>query len=88
MDQSLSFWPVECQDGEPDLFVCFSCLEEVFQEKIPVKGCPGCGAIGSFEPFHLAAIKDWGTEDLIRKAEQESSSTKTTQDASSNQIVG
>ncbi len=88
MDQSLSFWPIECRDGEPDLFVCFSCLEEVFQAKVPVEGCPGCGAIGSFEPFHLAAIKDWGTEDLIRKAEQESSSTKTTQDASSNQIVG
>jgi len=87
MDQPLSFWPVECQNGEPDLFVCFSCLEEVFQEKIPVEGCPGCGTIGAFEPFHLAAIKDWGTEGLIRKAEQVSSSTNPGQAASSDHTV-
>ncbi len=70
MSQSSSFWTIECQEGEPDLFVCLSCLDEVFQSKIPVDGCPTCSAIGTFEPFHLDAIREWGTEALIRKAEQ------------------
>ena len=75
MTESLSFWPVECQEGEPDLIVCLTCLEEVFQAKVPVEGCPGCGAIGAFEPFKLEAIKNWGTDNLIRKAEQWPSSS-------------
>ena len=88
MNQSLSFWPVECQEGEPDLFVCLTCLEEVFRAKVPVGGCPGCGAIGTFEPFSLAAIKDWGTEELIQKAEREPSTSNVIQDASPDQSVG
>jgi hypothetical protein len=83
MTESLSFWPVECQEGEPNLFVCLTCLEEVFQSKVPVEGCPGCGAIGAFEPFNLEAIKDWGTEDLIRKAEQLPSSSVPVQNSNS-----
>ncbi len=88
MTESLSFWPIECQEGEPDLFVCLTCLLEVFQAKVPVEGCPGCGAIGAFEPFKLEAIKDWGTEDLIRKAQQEQSSSAPVQDSSTDQPVG
>jgi len=88
MNQSLSFWPVECPEGEPDLFVCLTCLEEVFRAKVPVEGCPGCGAIGTFEPFDLAAIKDWGTEALIQKAEQEPLSTGSGQGTSSDRPVG
>ena len=83
MTGSLSFWPIECQEGEPNLFVCLTCLEEVFQAKVPVEGCPGCGAIGEFEPFNLKAIKDWGTEDLIRKAEQLPSSSVPVQHSNS-----
>ena len=85
MNQSLSFWPVECSEGEPDLYVCLTCLDEVFRAKVPVEGCPGCGAIGAFEPFDLAAIKDWGTERLIQKAEQEPSSSHSVHDTSSDQ---
>ncbi len=88
MNQSLSFWPVECSEGEPDLFVCLTCLDEVFRAKVPVEGCPGCGAIGTFEPFNLAAIKDWGTETLIRKAEQEPAATNAVPNTSSDQPVG
>ena len=87
MNQSLSFWPVECQEGEPDLFVCLTCLDEVFQAKVPVEGCPGCGAIGAFEPFNLAAIKDWGTEELIRKAETDTSFSNPATPSSSDQPV-
>ena len=88
MNQSLSFWPVDCPEGEPDLFVCLTCLEEVFRAKVPVEGCPGCGSIGTFEPFDLVAIKEWGTEELIRKAEQEPVSSNPVQSASSDQPVG
>lgn len=88
MNQSLSFWPVECAEGEPDLFVCLDCLDEVFRAKLPVEGCPGCGAIGAFESFDLAAIKDWGTETLIQKAEQAPSASHSSQEASSDQPIG
>ena len=88
MNQSLSFWPVECSEGDPDLYVCLTCLDEVFRAKIPVEGCPGCGAIATFEPFDLAAIKDWGTEELIRKAEQEPSLSNSTQNTISDQPGG
>ena len=86
MNPSLSFWSVECPEGEPDLFVCLTCLDEVFRAKVPVEGCPGCGAIGAFEPFNIAAIKDWGTEDLIRKAEQEPLPPDSIPNANSNTV--
>jgi hypothetical protein len=70
MTESRSFWPVECAQGEPDLFVCLTCFDEVFKAKVPVEGCPSCGAIAAFEPFNLEAIREWGTERLIQKAEQ------------------
>lgn len=70
MIESQSFWPVECAQGEPDLFVCLTCFDEVFKAKLPVQGCPSCGAIATFEPFNLEAIREWGTESLIQKAEQ------------------
>ncbi len=87
MTESSSFWPVECEEGEPDLFVCLSCLDEVFQAKVPVEGCPGCGGINTFEPFNLEAIKDWGTEELIRKTGHEPSASTPVQDTSSDQPV-
>ena len=68
MTESPSFWTVECAQGEPDLFVCLSCLEEVFKAQVPVNGCPGCGALSTFEPFSFDAIREWGTESLIAKA--------------------
>jgi len=70
MTEPQSFWPVECEQGEPDLFVCLTCFDEVFRAKLPVEGCPSCGAVAAFEPFNLEAIREWGTESLIRKAEQ------------------
>jgi len=70
MTESQSFWPVECEQGEPDLFVCLTCFDEVFRAKLPVEGCPSCGAVAAFEPFTLDAIREWGTESLIQKAEQ------------------
>ncbi|MCA9463016.1 MAG: hypothetical protein KC563_02555 [Nitrospira sp.] len=68
MSESPSFWTVDCAQGEPDLFVCMACLEEVFQGKVPINGCPGCGAVSTFEPFSLDAIRDWGTDNLIAKS--------------------
>jgi hypothetical protein len=70
MTEPQSFWSVECAQGEPDLFVCLTCFDEVFKAKVPVEGCPSCGAIAAFEPFRLEAIREWGTESLIQKAER------------------
>jgi len=66
--QSQTFWPVECEQGAPDLFVCMECLNEVFRSKVPMQGCPGCGAVSTFEPFTLESIQEWGAEELIAKA--------------------
>ena len=68
MSESQTFWPVDCEQGAPDLFVCMECLNEVFQSKVPIQGCPGCGGVSTFEPFTLHAIQEWGTEELINKA--------------------
>ena len=70
MSDSPSFWAVDCVQGEPDLFVCMACLEEVFQAKVPMNGCPGCGAVSTFEPFSLEAIREWGTDSLVAKSMQ------------------
>ena len=69
MSDSSAFWSIECPVGDPDLFVCMNCLEEVFRAQIPIQGCPGCGAVSSFEAFSLDSLKDWGTEELIQKAQ-------------------
>lgn len=64
------FWPVECGEGEPDLMVCMSCLNEVFRSKVPMPDCPSCHRVSTYEAFTLESIRDWGTEELIAKAEQ------------------
>ncbi len=69
MSDSSSFWSIECPVGDPDLFVCMNCLEEVFRAQVPIQGCPGCGAVSSFEAFSFDSLKDWGTEELIQKAQ-------------------
>jgi hypothetical protein len=30
--------------------------------------CPTCHGVSTYEPFTLEAIHDWGTEDLVAKA--------------------
>ena len=72
MSETQTFWAVECAEGDPDFFVCMNCLDEVYRRKIPTE-CPSCGAISTFEPFTLDSIKDWGTEELIAKAQLASS---------------
>jgi hypothetical protein len=64
------FWPVECEDGEPDMLVCMSCLNEAFRRKVPMPDCPTCHGVSTYETFTLASIRDWGTPELIAKAEQ------------------
>ncbi len=68
MTETADFWNIECPEGEPNLFVCMSCLSEVYWCKVPT-GCPTCGAVSAFEAFTLDAIKDWGTNELITKAQ-------------------
>jgi hypothetical protein len=70
MAHEQTFWPVECEDGEPDLLVCMSCLSEVFRRKVPMPNCPACQGVSTYEAFTLESIRDWGTEDLIAKAER------------------
>jgi hypothetical protein len=69
MSRELTFWRVECGEGEPDLLVCMSCLTEVFRCKVPMPDCPTCHGVSTYEAFTLESIRDWGTEDLIAKAE-------------------
>ncbi len=68
MGNELTFWMVDTTEGEPELWVCMSCLGEVFRRKVPVPDCPTCHEVSSYEAFTLDSIRDWGTEDLIAKA--------------------
>jgi hypothetical protein len=68
MSDAQSFWPVSQREGEPTLWVCMSCLSEVFYKKVPMPDCPTCHGVSTYEAFTLEAISDWGTEDLIAKA--------------------
>ena len=68
MTQDQTFWPVESDEGEPDLWVCMSCLNEVFWRKVPMPDCPTCHGVATYEAFPLGSIQDWGTEELIGKA--------------------
>jgi len=68
MPERQTFWPVECEAGEPDLLVCMSCLNEVFKRKVPIPDCPACHGVSTYEAFTLEAIRDWGTDPLIEKA--------------------
>ncbi len=68
MTEDQTFWPVESEPGEPDLWVCMSCLNEVFRRKVPMPNCPTCHGVSTYEAFALDSIRDWGTEGLIEKA--------------------
>jgi hypothetical protein len=46
-----------------------SCLSEVFYCKVPMPDCPTCHGVSTYEAFTLEAIRDWGTEDLVAKAD-------------------
>jgi len=70
MSKPQTFWPVECEAGEPDLLVCMSCLSEVYKRKVPMPDCPTCHGVSTYEAFTLEAIRDWGTEQLIEKAQR------------------
>ena len=45
-----------------------SCLSEAFCRKVPMPACPTCHGVSTYEAFSLAAVQDWGTEELIAKA--------------------
>lgn len=68
MEKELTYWTVDSAEGEPDFWVCMSCLSEVYRQKIPVPDCPTCHGVSTYESFTLDSIRDWGTEDLIAKA--------------------
>ncbi len=68
MAATQSFWSVPQRDGQPSLWVCMSCLAEVFYQKVPMPDCPSCHGVSTYEAFSLEAIRDWGTEELIGKA--------------------
>ncbi|RMH33594.1 MAG: hypothetical protein D6690_11635 [Nitrospirae bacterium] len=70
MTESRAFWSVEHEQGQPDLFVCMKCLSEVFRSQLPAEGCPTCGSFSSYEAFTLEDIQQWGTEELIHKAQR------------------
>jgi hypothetical protein len=46
-----------------------SCLNEVFRRKVPMPDCPTCHGVSTYEAFTLESVRDWGTEELISKAE-------------------
>jgi hypothetical protein len=68
MSDTQSFWPVPHRDGEPAFWVCMSCLSEVFHGKVPMPDCPSCHGVSTYEAFTIEAISDWGTDELIAKA--------------------
>ncbi len=68
MPPELTFWTIESEEGQPDLWVCMSCLSEVFRGKVPMPDCPTCHGVSTYEAFSLDSIRDWGTEELIAKA--------------------
>lgn len=63
-----AFWSVPTKGDDADLWVCMSCLNEVFRGKVPMPDCPSCHGVSTYESFTLEAIQDWGTDDLIAKA--------------------
>ncbi len=68
MGLTQAFWSVPTKVGEPDLWVCMSCLNEAFFRKVPMPNCPTCHGVSTYEAFSLGAVQDWGTEELIAKA--------------------
>ena len=69
MSQEQTFWSVECGSEDPQFLVCMSCLNEVFRCKVPMPDCPTCHGVSTYEAFTLESIRDWGTEELIAKAD-------------------
>ena len=69
MAQEQTFWTVDCEEGDPEFLVCMSCLNEVYRRKVPMPDCPTCHGVSTYEAFNLESIRDWGTEELIAKAE-------------------
>lgn len=69
MSATQSFWSVPQRAGEPAYWVCMSCLSEAFYLKVPMPDCPTCHGVSTYEAFPLEAIRDWGTADLIAKAD-------------------
>ncbi len=69
MATAQTFWQVPVNPGDPDLWVCLSCLREVYWRKVPRPACPSCQGVSTYEAFTLDAVKDWGTEELIAKAQ-------------------
>jgi hypothetical protein len=69
MSAKQAFWDVSMKQGEPDLWVCMSCLNEVFFRKVPMPDCPTCHGVSTYEAFTFEAVRDWGTEELITKAQ-------------------
>ena len=80
MTETQTFWPVECAEGDPDFFVCMNCLNDVYRRKVP-RECSSCGATSTFESFTFDSIQDWGTEELIAKAQSASSGESPLTDA-------
>lgn len=74
MSQEQTYWPVECGDSDPQFLVCMSCLNEVFRCKVPMPDCPTCHGVSTYEAFTIESIRDWGTDELIAKAESASKS--------------
>ncbi|MFO0775604.1 MAG: hypothetical protein U0172_13170 [Nitrospiraceae bacterium] len=68
MASTQTFWQVPANPGDADLWVCMSCLGEVYWRKVPRPDCPSCHGVSTYEHFTLAAVQDWGTADLIAKA--------------------
>lgn len=50
--------------------VCMSCLGEVYRRKVPMPDCPSCHGVSTYEAFTLESIRDWGSEELIAKAQE------------------
>ena len=49
--------------------VCMSCLSEVYRRKVPMPDCPSCHGVSTYEAFTLESIRDWGSDELIAKAQ-------------------
>jgi hypothetical protein len=77
MSEEQAFWSVECEEGEPEFLVCMSCLNEVYWRKVPMPDCPTCHGVSTYEAFTLESIRDWGTPELITKAESAQAGSQT-----------
>ncbi len=75
MHREEAFWPVDSADSATDLWVCMSCLSEVYWRKVPIPDCPTCHGVSTYEAFTLDSIRDWGTDELIAKAVAAEAST-------------